>query len=110
MKGALIFDMPDNCRDCPYFSYHCKLTNKKCNWYGEDGRHEDCPLTPLPEPMEICGKYPQPGKTVPSYRMGWNDCLKAIDTQNLAFKGGIHENHKTRWNRGSRSQYRNAGL
>lgn len=82
MKGALIFDMPDNCRDCPYFSYHCKLTNKKCNWYGEDGRHEDCPLTPLPEPMEICGKYPLPGKTVPSYRMGWNDCLKAIDTQN----------------------------
>lgn len=81
MKGALIFDMPDNCRDCPYFSYHCKLTNKKCNWYGEDGRHEDCPLTPLPEPMEICSKYPQPGNPVPSYRMGWNDCLKAIDTR-----------------------------
>lgn len=82
-KGVLIIDLPENCRDCPYFSYNCKLTNKKCNWYNEDGRHEDCPLVSLPEPMEVCGKYTQPGP-VPSYRIGWNDCLKAI-TKNLTF-------------------------
>lgn len=43
-KAALIIELPENCRDCPYFAYHCKLTNKKCNFYSDNGRHESCPL------------------------------------------------------------------
>ena len=41
-------------------------------------RPDWCPLRELPEKMEVCGKYPQPGKPVPSYRFGWNACLDEI--------------------------------
>lgn len=76
-KAVLIIDLPENCRDCPFFGYECRLTRNRCNWYNEDGRHETCPLQELPGPMEVCGRYPQPG-TVPSYRIGWNACLDKI--------------------------------
>ena len=41
-------------------------------------RPDWCPLRELPEKMEVCGKYPQPGKPIPSYRFGWNACLDEI--------------------------------
>lgn len=43
-----------------------------------EDRPDWCPLRELPEKMEVCGKYPQPGKPVPSYRFGWNACLDEI--------------------------------
>lgn len=55
-KAALIIDMPENCRDCQFFGYECRLTRDRCNWYNQSGRHEACPLRPLPECMEVCGK------------------------------------------------------
>lgn len=55
-KAALIIDMPENYRDCQFFGYECRLTRERCNWYNQSGRHEACPLRPLPECMEVCGK------------------------------------------------------
>lgn len=52
MEAILIIDMPENCRDCPYFGFNCKLTNEKCNWFNEDGRHKSCPLRILPEALK----------------------------------------------------------
>ena len=46
-----------------------KEKSKKPEW---------CPLVPIPEKMEICGKYPQPDGIVPSYKIGWNKCIDAI--------------------------------
>lgn len=92
-KGYILVDVPDKCSDCRFCSEVlegieacCELeddfkddelirkidvnyTQKKPDW---------CPIRELPEEMEVCGKYPQPGKPVPSYRIGWNNCLKTI--------------------------------
>ena len=82
-KAVLIMDMPEQvCQKCPL----CYETNNDdeylCCAIGKlvpDGEKPDwCPLRELPEKMEVCGKYPQPGKPVPSYRFGYNACLKAI--------------------------------
>lgn len=85
-KAVLIIDLPENCRDCPYFGYNCTLTREKCNWYNEDGRHATCPLRELPPHKEClyvtstadaCGQERRAGKNE-----GWNDCLEAIIQQN----------------------------
>nr|DAE57253.1 MAG TPA: hypothetical protein [Bacteriophage sp.] len=28
--------------------------------------------------MKVCGKYPQPDRIAPSYKVGWNACLDEI--------------------------------
>lgn len=38
-------------------------------------RQDWCPLRPLPERMDVCGKYPE---LVPLYRIRWNECLDKI--------------------------------
>ena len=78
-------DMPETCIMCDLLneSQHPRLY---CGapGIGEDVtdyiacRPEFCPLREMPEKMELCGKYPQPGKPVPSYRCGWNACLDEI--------------------------------
>lgn len=77
-KGYILVDVPENCRDCEFFGFACRITNEKCKCYNEDGKPDWCPIRELPEEMGVCGKYPQPGKPVPSYRIGWNACLKTI--------------------------------
>ena len=42
MKAVLIIDMPENCRNCDFFGFTCKLTKTRCN-YSDEGRNEDCP-------------------------------------------------------------------
>ena len=97
MKAVSVMDMPDNCFECPFcykaedFSlgdfkfqkmFRCKLEpediedvylsnimNKKPDW---------CPLKPMPEKMQVCGKYPHPDGIVPSYKIGWNACIDKI--------------------------------
>lgn len=79
MKGIIIVkDFPENCRDCDYFGTLCKITNKKCNWYSEDGKPEWCPIKPVPEKMKLEGKYPQKDRIPPSYKVGWNACIDEI--------------------------------
>lgn len=92
-KGYILVNVPDKCIDCRFCDEvlegivaYCELeddpkvdelireidvnyTRKKPDW---------CPIQGFPKEMEVCGKYPQPGKPMPSYRLGWNDCLKTI--------------------------------
>lgn len=76
-KAVLVIDLPENCRDCEFFGYECRLTRGRCNWYNQSGRHETCPLRPLPERMQVHGKFPQLGLVL-LYRIGWNACLDKI--------------------------------
>mgnify|MGYP007098820846 CR=1 FL=1 len=84
-KAILIMDdMPECCADCPcsFFERDNPILNLICGVEQEDaynvGKPDWCPLRELPEKMEVCGKYPQPGKPIPSYRFGWNACLDEI--------------------------------
>lgn len=84
-KAVLIMDdMPECCADCPcsFFERDNPILNLICGVTQEDaynvGKPDWCPLRELPEKMEVCGKYPQPGKPIPSYRFGWNACLDEI--------------------------------
>lgn len=70
-KAILVVDIPKSCGSC-------EITN--CRYYGSnfECREENCPLKEVPEKFEIYGmrykgKYP-----VPSYRIGWNDCIDTI--------------------------------
>lgn len=76
MKAIYIIDMPDCCYDCPITVCDADTMSASC-------RSGDCPLRELPEQMQVCGKYPQLGNPVPSYRIGWNDCLKKIVGNNV---------------------------
>lgn len=89
-KAVLVTDMPESCDMCDFVDdkqpprYGEKTLYCGIPGMGEDVtdyiacRPEFCPLRELPEKMEVCGKYPQPGKPVPSYRFGWNACLDEI--------------------------------
>lgn len=82
-KAVLIMDMPEQvCQKCTLCyetenddEYLCCATGKlvpdreKPDW---------CPLRALPEKMKVCGKYPQPDRIAPSYKVGWNACLDEI--------------------------------
>lgn len=80
-KAVLVMDMPEDCNDC--YAMYVSLSERFCrateeNLSAKAERPDWCPLRELPEKMEVCGKYPQPGKPVPSYRFGWNACLDEI--------------------------------
>lgn len=89
-KAVLVMDMPESCSKCMFLYEFSGI--KKCNlmnmMYGGASRlsqrnftkcrHEKCPLCPMPEKMQVCGKYPQPDGVVPSYKVGWNACIDAI--------------------------------
>lgn len=82
-KAVLIMDMPERCRDCKWCDHvlkFCGISEAfmeditiKQNW---------CSLRTLPEKFEVCGKYPQLGPE-PSYRIGWNDCLNKIESDEI---------------------------
>lgn len=83
-KGFILFDIPDNCFDCIYRCYDfdgvhfCSVTTEEddhtCNRLIDcevkKQKPKWCPIRELPEKMEVCGKYPQPGKPMSSYRIG----------------------------------------
>ena len=84
-KAVLVMDdMPECCADCycGYFERDTKELNLVCGATGEDannvGKPDWCPLRELPEKMKVCGKYPQPDRIAPSYKVGWNACLDEI--------------------------------
>ena len=86
-KVVLIMDMPEQvCQKCTLChetenddEYLCCATGKLLS----DGEKPDwCPLRELPERMEICGTYAEyyaKGGLMPSYKLGWNKCLDAIE-------------------------------
>lgn len=82
-KAVLVMDMPEQvCQKCTLCyetenddEYLCCATGKLL----PDGEKPDwCPLRELPEKMKVCGKYPQPDRIEPSYKVGWNACLDEI--------------------------------
>lgn len=89
-KAVLIMDMPESCDMCDFADdtqpprYGERTLYCNAPGIGDDVtdyiacRPDWCPLRELPEKMEVCGKYSQPGKPVPSYRFGWNACLDEI--------------------------------
>ena len=84
-KAILIMDdMPECCADCPcsFFERDNPILNLICGVTQEDaynvGKPDWCPLQELPEKMKVCGKYPQPDRIAPSYKVGWNACLDEI--------------------------------
>lgn len=85
MKAVLVMDMPDNgCMDCTvckksFLKTICGITGNGVSGNHERGGFpEECPLKPMPEKMQVCGKYPQPDRIVPSYKIGWNACIDEI--------------------------------
>ena len=87
MKAILILnEMPKNCLKCPIGKnisipletcIQCPLG--KCAIDEETKTRPDwCPLNPMPEKMQVCGKYPQPDGIVPSYKIGYNACIDEI--------------------------------
>lgn len=82
-KSVLVIDTPENCRSCMHigtFRYFCRITCKDI----EDAsvRPDWCPLKPLPEKMKLTGVYDreyfQSNGKMPSYKIGWNDCIDTI--------------------------------
>lgn len=90
-KGIIVVDVPEGCTNCSFAvsdnkNLYCELKGKDNEDYVLRATKPDwCPIRELPQKMEVCGKYPQPGKPMPSYRIGWNDCLKAITLGNQDF-------------------------
>lgn len=91
-KGIIVFDIPETCVDCQFcfeidegIEACCTLTAdekdenhfKMIDDYCQD-KPDWCPIKPLPEKMEVCGKYPQADGIVPSYKIGWNKCIDEI--------------------------------
>lgn len=84
-KSILVIDTPESCRSCylrgftlalqycKVESEHIKDTSVKPDW---------CPLKPLPDKMKLTGvygrEYFQSNGKMPSYKIGWNDCIDAI--------------------------------
>ena len=82
-KSVLVIDTPENCRSCMYigtFRYFCRINCKDI----EDAsvKPDWCPLKPLPEKMKLTGvygrEYFQSNGKMPSYKIGWNDCIDEI--------------------------------
>ena len=86
-KGIIVVDVPERCNQCKFWfgkatvpvEYRCmgmrreiaeqNLTEKKPDW---------CPIHPIPEKMEVCGRYPQPDGITASYKIGWNACIDEL--------------------------------
>ena len=84
-KSVYVMDMPENgCMDCDicrstFFKTICGITGNEVSGNHERGGFpKECPLKPVPDKLEVYGKYPQSDRIVPSYKIGWNDCIDAI--------------------------------
>lgn len=100
-KSVLVIDTPENCYDCPFGTEYCGNYNYEGNCelaeclenimaliteehYGckSKSKPDWCPLKPLPEKMKLTGvygrEYFQSNGKMPSYKIGWNDCIDEI--------------------------------
>lgn len=81
-KSVLVTDTPENCGKCKFISeFWCRAMNGR-RVPNNDVIPDWCPLKPLPEKMEMIGKYNQEyfqkGGKMPSYKVGWNACIDEI--------------------------------
>lgn len=100
-KSALVMDTPKNCYDYPFGTEYCgdseyegccelaecldsdtRLIAEEHYDYESKSRPAWCPLKPLPEKMKVTGlyngEYFKAGGKPPSYKIGWNACLREI--------------------------------
>lgn len=83
-KSVLVIDTPKYCALCILRSgvHHpfCRVNNRDIADLSI--RPDWCPLKPLPEKMKLTGlyngKYFKAGGKLPSYKIGWNDCIDEI--------------------------------
>ena len=93
MKAILVLEMPSSCIDCRFCREIDEGVNACCEIMSElddselcrmidvsypQDKPDWCPLKPMPEKMQVCGKYPQPDGIVPSYKIGYNACIDEI--------------------------------
>lgn len=81
-KSVLVIDTPENCGKCKFISeFWCRAMNGR-RVPNNDVIPNWCPLKPLPEKMKLAGlyngEYFKAGGKLPSYKIGWNDCIDAI--------------------------------
>lgn len=98
-KSVLVMETPGDCGDCQ-FCYEldegieacCSIMDddedkslmKKidCEYGYCQSKPDWCPLKPLPEKMKLTGvygrEYFQSNGKMPSYKIGWNDCIDEI--------------------------------
>ena len=95
-KSALVIDMPKNCYECPFGTEYCGnleyegcceladcldydaiLMTEEHYDYESESRPDWCPLKLLPDRKEITETYKWEDR-LPSFKCGWNWCLKAI--------------------------------
>lgn len=86
-KAILVIDMPDSCRECPLELVKCQCAVNSELMKDNTIRQNWCPLRPMPEKKEVCGKYPQPDGITPSYKIGYNACVDELG-------GGANETDK----------------
>lgn len=86
-KSVLVIDTPENCIHCPLLNSEdeCTVQDDDTNFnagYSWDELMKGCPLKPLPEKMKVTGiyngEYFKAGGKLPSYKIGWNDCIDEI--------------------------------
>lgn len=84
-KSVLVIDTPGNCYSCclhePIRNWsYCAVKLKRIE--NSSVKPDWCPLKPLPEKMKLTGvynrEYFQSNGKMPSYKIGWNDCIDKI--------------------------------
>lgn len=83
-KSVLVMDTPKYCASCALRSgiLHPFCRANRRDITDLSIRPDWCPLKPVPEKMKLTGvygrEYFQSNGKMPSYKIGWNDCIDAI--------------------------------
>lgn len=96
VKGIIVLDeIPRTCQHirgnkeegCPFGGMFCQICDIDVMEHVIKGTKPDwCPIRSVPKRFDVCGKYPQEGEPVPSYKIGWNACLDEIEK---LYKDGV---------------------
>lgn len=82
-KSVLVMETPENCKSCIHIGTFIHFCRVNCRDIEDPSVKPDwCPLKPLPEKMKLTGVYNrehfQSNGKMPSYKIGWNDCIDEI--------------------------------
>ena len=90
-KGMIVLDeIPERCECClvethyenqngDEYGHQCPFTYAGFTLrFREEKRADWCPIRPIPEKKEVCGRYPQPDGVTASFKVGWNACIEEI--------------------------------
>lgn len=88
-KGIIVVDIPEYCCRCPFEicggdKYYCdiyetlNIAKKATPLPDRQIKPDWCPIRPMPEKKEVCGRYSQPDGVTASFKVGWNACIEEI--------------------------------